>query len=115
MQKLFFGEWLGGPRRYSEQAHAGLRHRHDGLPITSALALRWLGNFRRAMEATVAAGSDRTAIFAQVRSLALVLVNGTGGPGQAPRAGEQAWREGRWRKRIEERPAARGLVRDRRP
>jgi len=43
MQKLFFAEWLGGPPRYSEQAHAGLRHRHDGLPITPALADRWLG------------------------------------------------------------------------
>jgi truncated hemoglobin YjbI/ankyrin repeat protein len=76
MQKLFFAEWLGGPRRYSEQSHAGLRHRHDGLPITPALAGRWLGHFRRAMEATVTAENDRTAIFAQVRSLALVLVNG---------------------------------------
>ena len=51
MQKLFFAEWLGGPRRYSEQAHAGLGHRHDGLPITPALAARWLGHFRRAMDA----------------------------------------------------------------
>ncbi len=80
MQKLFFGEWLGGPRRYSEQAHAGLRHRHDGLPITPALARRWLGHFRRALEATVAAENDRRTIFAQVRSLALVLVNGQVAP-----------------------------------
>jgi hemoglobin len=43
MQKLFFAEWLGGLPRYSEQAHAGLRHSHDGLPITPALASRWLG------------------------------------------------------------------------
>src|SRR5215475_4124330 len=51
MQKLFFAEWLGGPGRYSERAHAGLRHRHDGLPITPALANRWLEHFRRAIEA----------------------------------------------------------------
>jgi truncated hemoglobin YjbI len=51
MQKLFFAEWLGGPRRYSERAHAGMRHSHDGLPITPALASRWLGHFRRALEA----------------------------------------------------------------
>lgn len=70
MQKLFFCEWLGGPPRYSEQSHAGLRHRHDGLPITAALASRWLGHFRRALEAAVAAENDRRAIFAQVRSLA---------------------------------------------
>jgi hemoglobin len=50
MQKLFFAEWLGGPHRYSEQAHAGLRHRHDGLPITSTLASRWLGHFPRARD-----------------------------------------------------------------
>jgi hemoglobin len=75
MQKLFFAEWLGGPRRYSEQAHAGLRHIHDGLPITPALAFRWLGHFRRAMDATVATASDRRPIFAQARSLALTLVS----------------------------------------
>ena len=75
MQKLLFGEWLGGSRRYSEQSHAGLRHRHDGLPITPELAGRWLGHFHRAMEAAVTSESDRTAIFAQVRSLALVLVS----------------------------------------
>jgi truncated hemoglobin YjbI len=80
MQKLFFAEWLGGPRRYSEQAHAGLRHSHDGLPITPALADRWLGHFHRALVATVAAEADRGAIFAQVRSLAMALVSGQVAP-----------------------------------
>src|SRR5580700_245897 len=80
MQKLFFAEWLGGPGRYSEQAHAGLRHTHDGLPITPALADRWLGHFRRALEATVAAGDDRARIFAQVGSLAMALVSGKVAP-----------------------------------
>jgi hemoglobin len=79
MQKLFFGEWLGGPGRYSEQTYAGLAHRHDSVPITPALAGRWLGHFRRAMEATVTAESDRQEIFAQVRSLALALVTGADG------------------------------------
>jgi truncated hemoglobin YjbI/ankyrin repeat protein len=89
MQKLFFGEWLGGPRRYSEQSHAGLSHRHDSLPITSALASRWLGHFRRALEATVAAETDRRTIFAQVRSLALVLVNGQVAPARPPGRGNR--------------------------
>ena len=80
MQKLFFAEWLGGPSRHSEQAHAGLKHSHDGLPITPALARRWLGHFRRALEATVVVSSDRGAIFAQVRSLALALVSGQVAP-----------------------------------
>ena len=74
-QKLFFAEWLGGPRHYSEVAWTDLKHIHDGKPITHALAARWLGHFRRALEATVAAGSDRVTIFGQVRPLALALVN----------------------------------------
>jgi len=68
-----------------------MRHRHDGLPITPALASRWLGHFRRAMEATVAAENDRRAIFAQVRSLAMALVSAqvapAGPPGRANRPG----------------------------
>jgi truncated hemoglobin YjbI/ankyrin repeat protein len=83
-QKLFFAEWLGGPHRYSEQAHAGLRHRHDGLPITPALADRWLGHFRLAMEATIATENDRGAILAQVRSLAMALVSGQTAPARLP-------------------------------
>ena len=75
MQKLFFAEWLGGPRRYSEQAHAGLSHTHDGLPITPALADRWLAHFGRALAATAATTGDRSAILAQVRSLAMALVS----------------------------------------
>jgi len=75
MSKLFFAEWLGGPRRYSEQAYAGLRQRHYGLPITPALASQWLGHFGRATEATVTASRDRRTIFAQARPLAMALVN----------------------------------------
>jgi truncated hemoglobin YjbI/ankyrin repeat protein len=74
-QKLFFTEWLDGPRRYSEHAWTDLKHSHDGKPITQALAGRWLGHFRRALDAAVAADSDRAAIFGQVRSLAMSLVN----------------------------------------
>jgi hemoglobin len=62
-QKMFFAEWLGGPRRYSEVAWTGLKHAHDGKPITRALAFRWLGHFRRALEAAVVADSDRRTIF----------------------------------------------------
>jgi ankyrin repeat protein len=90
MQKLFFAEWLGGPRHYSEQAYAGLRHSHDGLPITPALADRWLGHFHRAMVATVAAEDDRSAIFAQVRSLAMALVSGQVAPARPHGQGKDA-------------------------
>jgi hemoglobin len=88
MQKLFFAEWLGGPRRYSEHAHGGLGQRHDDLPVTPALASRWLGHFRVALEAAVAAGDDRDAIFAQVHSLAKALINGTDPPDLKPQV---AW------------------------
>ncbi len=73
MQKLFFAEWLGGPGRYSEQAWTGLRHRHDDVPITPALADRWLGHFRRALVATV--GTEVETIFQPARALAQALVN----------------------------------------
>jgi hemoglobin len=74
-QKMFFAEWLGGPRRYSEVAWTDLKHSHDGKPITDTLAERWLGHFRRALEATVTADGDRRTIFGQVRPLAMALVN----------------------------------------
>lgn len=74
-QKMFFAEWLGGPRRYSEVAWTDLKHSHDGRPITHALAGRWLGHCKRALEATIAADNDRRTIFQQVRPLAMALVN----------------------------------------
>jgi truncated hemoglobin YjbI/ankyrin repeat protein len=94
MSKLFFAEWLGGPRRYSEQAYAGLGHSHDGLPITPALADRWLGHFHRAMVSTVAAEDDRGAIFAQVRSLAMALVSGQVAPPTPPGRSKKPGRGG---------------------
>jgi truncated hemoglobin YjbI len=42
-QKLFFAEWLGGPRRYSDASHAGLVHRHVKLLLErGAGAGRWV-------------------------------------------------------------------------
>ncbi len=75
MQKLFFAQWLDGPHRYSAQAYKGLGSAHAGLPITPALAERWLGHFRQAMQATVPAETDRELIFAQVHPLAMNLVS----------------------------------------
>ncbi|GAA4979520.1 ankyrin repeat domain-containing protein [Actinopolymorpha pittospori] len=88
-QKVFFAQWLGGPARYSEESHAGLKQRHDDLPITPALAARWLGHFRRALEVMVPDEADRTSILAQARSLAHAL---RGEPGDDERAvGQVAW------------------------
>ena len=89
MQKLFFAEWLDGPRGYSARAYKGLGPGHDGLPMTPALAGRWLGHFRRAMEATVAAENDRKTIFAQVRSLAMALVSRQEAPASPPGRGNR--------------------------
>ncbi len=89
MQKLFFAEWLDGPRRYSAQAYKGLGPSHAGLPITPALAGRWLGHFNRAMEATVAAENDRRTIFAQVHSLAMALVSRQVAPASPPGRGNR--------------------------
>ena len=85
MQKVFFAEWLGGPRHYSAQAYAGLGQRHADVPITRELADLWLGHFRRAVEAAVAAEADRRTIFAQARAVALALVSRPVAPGTSPR------------------------------
>ncbi len=74
-QKRFFGEWLGGEPRYSDDSYSGLLHRHEDLPISRMLAGRWLGHFRHALEMAISAESDRSEIFAKVQALALALVN----------------------------------------
>jgi truncated hemoglobin YjbI/ankyrin repeat protein len=74
-QKLFFAEWLGGPRRYSEVSYAGLQRRHDGLPITRALAGRWLGHFRHALGVAVEDADAREAVFRHAEALAFAFVN----------------------------------------
>jgi hemoglobin len=74
-QKLFFAEWLGGPRRYSEVSYAGLQRRHDGLPITRALAGRWVGHFRHALGVALEDAADREAVFHHAEALAFAFVN----------------------------------------
>jgi hemoglobin len=74
-QKRFFTEWLGGESGYSDRAYLPLKHRHDLLPITPALAEKWLAHFRSALDS---AGSDadvRRAVYDGVRTLAMALVN----------------------------------------
>src|SRR5215470_9312621 len=74
-QKRFFTEWLGGEGVYSDQAHVPLAHRHDLLPITRALAGKWLAHFAAALEVAVADEGARRAIHDRTRVLAMVLVN----------------------------------------
>ena len=89
-QKLFFAQWLGGSQRYGERAYFGLVHRHESVPITRAVAGRWLHHFREALTRTVAAGADRTAIFEQASAVARALVNEEGNPAEGrPRSGQR--------------------------
>jgi truncated hemoglobin YjbI/ankyrin repeat protein len=74
-QKRFFIEWLGGDTAYSDRAYLPLAHRHDLLPITRALAERWLGHFREALDITVPDIDARCEIDNKVRAVALALVN----------------------------------------
>src|SRR5207253_6436533 len=74
-QKRFFTEWLGGNAAYSDRAHAPLKHRHDLLPITRALAGKWLAHFRGALEAAVQDASARRAVYEKTCVLAMALVN----------------------------------------
>jgi hemoglobin len=74
-QKRFFIEWLGGETCYSGRAYLPLKHRHDLLPITPALAERWLVHFRAALDGAVPDAGARNAIQDKVRLLALALVN----------------------------------------
>ena len=74
-QKRFFVEWLGGDTAYSDRAHLPLAHRHDLLPITPALAERWLGHFGDALDMAVPDVEARRMIDDKVRVLAMALVN----------------------------------------
>jgi truncated hemoglobin YjbI/ankyrin repeat protein len=74
-QKRFFTEWLGGESCYSDRAYMPLKHRHDLLPITRALAERWLTHFRDALTSAVPASEQRRAIQDKVSFLAMALVN----------------------------------------
>jgi truncated hemoglobin YjbI len=74
-QNRFFVEWLGGETSYSDRAHLPLKHRHDLLPITRALAEKWLAHFRAALDSVVSDAEARRAILDKVRILAMTLVN----------------------------------------
>jgi truncated hemoglobin YjbI len=74
-QKRFFTEWFGGETSYSDRAYLPLKHRHDLLPITPALAQRWLVHFRGALDAAVTDAGARKAILHKVRVLAMTFVN----------------------------------------
>lgn len=80
--KIYLGEWLGGPRRYSaERGHPRLRARH--LPFTIGVAERdaWLACMRTALAATVDDVDARAGIYGAMARLADFMRNR---PGEAP-------------------------------
>jgi truncated hemoglobin YjbI/ankyrin repeat protein len=77
-QKRFFTDWFGGDGGY--RTHLPLKHRHDLVPITRALAGRWLAHFRGSLDTAVPDAGARQAIYDQVRLLARALVNEEGPP-----------------------------------
>ena len=86
-QQRFLAEWLGGPPRYSESAWGGLYQHHEDLPITRAVAERWLDHLRSALSDVVPGADDAATILGRARALALALVNSEDEPaGRAPRA-----------------------------
>jgi truncated hemoglobin YjbI/ankyrin repeat protein len=86
-QKRFFAEWLGGPPRYSESAWGALYQHHEDLPISRAVAQRWLDHLRGALSDAVPADGDAAAILERARAVALALVNSEHEPdGRAPAA-----------------------------
>jgi truncated hemoglobin YjbI len=73
-QKRFFAEWLGGPPRYSESAWGAVYQHHEDLPITRAVAERWLDHFRAVLSDAVP-GGDAAIILERAGAVALALVN----------------------------------------
>jgi len=80
-QKRFFVEWLGGPPRYSESAWGALYQHHEDLPITQAVAERWLDLLAGALDDVVPARDDAARILERARAMALALVNSDEEPG----------------------------------
>jgi len=74
-QKRFFCEWLGGDGGYSGSAYLSLKHRHDLLPITRALAEKWLSHFCDALNSAVPDVQARRAIQDKIGLVAMALVN----------------------------------------
>lgn len=84
-QKRFFAEWLGGPPRYSESAWGALYRHHEDLPITRAVAERWIDHLRGALADVVPDDGDAATILGRARAVALALVNSEDKPaGRAP-------------------------------
>lgn len=74
--KLFFEEWLGGPRAYSSKyGHPRLRRRHFPFVIDEKAAGRWLRYMREAWQEAGVDADIQAAVFESLGPLARHMVN----------------------------------------
>ncbi len=74
--KLFFEEWLGGPRAYSSKyGHPRLRRRHFPFVIDEKAAGRWLRYMREAWQEAGVDADTQAAVFGRLGPLARHMVN----------------------------------------
>lgn len=79
--KLYLGEWLGGPKAYSEKkGHPRLRMRHAAFPIGEQERDAWLLCMRRALEDVVTDEKFREQLLASFFKTADWLRNVQGNP-----------------------------------
>jgi hemoglobin len=74
--KLFFEEWLGGPRAYSSKyGHPRLRRRHFPFVIDEKASGRWLRHMREAWQEADVDRDIQAAVFESLGPLARQMVN----------------------------------------
>jgi hemoglobin len=82
--KLYFGEWLGGPKLYSqERGHPRLRMRHMHFRIGAAERDAWMTCMRGALEEVVADVPLREQLLQSFYKLADWIRNDDGNPHDA--------------------------------
>jgi len=79
--KRYLGEWMGGPRLYSqERGHPRLRRRHIGFKIGEQERDAWLLCMRGALDEVVADAALRETLFQAFAKLADWMRNEPGNP-----------------------------------
>ncbi|WP_245276405.1 group II truncated hemoglobin [Methylocapsa aurea] len=82
--KRYLGEWLGGPKLYSqERGHPRLRMRHMPFRIGEAERDAWMACMSRALEEVVAEAQLRTDLLQSFYKLADWVRNDDGNPHDA--------------------------------
>jgi hemoglobin len=77
--ELFFVEWLGGPKQFSEQfGHPRLRMRHARVPIGTAERDSWMRCMKRAMDDLELSGDARVFVEDRLSQVADFLRNQAG-------------------------------------